>query len=93
MVHLISIVIWLMVWLNRTNSRCKENYDKLSLMKEDKYIDNYMDNKMDYQNKWVVWRKLAYVGILIGSFSVFWFIFALRYDECSSFLNKSKVEL
>ncbi len=93
LIHLLSIVIWLLVWLNRTNSRCKENYDKRSLMKEDKYIDAYMENTLNYQNKSIVWIKLSFVVAIILSFTLFWAVFALRFDECTYFLTNSKVEL
>jgi hypothetical protein len=91
-VHFMSIVLWLMVWLSRTNRRCKETYDKLSLMKEDKYIDNYTIDK-NRTDSWRVGRRMAFMGGAVSSFVILFMVFALRFDECTQFLNPTKVEL
>ncbi len=62
-------------------------------MKEDKYIDAYMENTLNYQNKSIVWIKLSFVAAITLSFTLFWAVFALRFDECTYFLTNSKVEL
>ncbi|CAG2163863.1 unnamed protein product [Oppiella nova] len=91
-IHFMSIVLWLMVWLSRTNRRCKETYDKLSLMKEDKYIDNYTIDK-NRTDSWRVGRRMAFMGGAVSSFVILFMVFALRFDECTQFLNPIKVEL
>jgi len=92
LIHLLSIVIWLIVWLNRTND-CNKNYDKQSLMKEDKYINSYTDININNVNRRHFWQTLIFIVGAVFAISYMWFIFALRFDECTHFLRESKVDL
>ncbi|XP_054164701.1 alkylglycerol monooxygenase-like [Oppia nitens] len=91
--HFMSIVLWLMVWLNSTNKRCKETHDKMSLMKEDKYIDSYTLEKNSPTQRGLVIRRMVFLSAGFFSFFAMFFVFSLRYDECTHFLTLNKVDL
>ena len=64
----------------------------MSLIKEDKYIENY-DAQHHHNRTGRFGRRLCYITAIVGSFVGFYAVYALRFEECTRFLNPVKVEL